>query len=89
MYGYLPGADAARFAALLGSTRKPMERSETTSTRTRASARELLETPSFAGRVDRLSFWTGDTVIGAISSLAQIAPLEITGCEVVPEVADL
>jgi acyl-CoA thioesterase I len=70
LYGYLPGMDEETVAALFGldlaAYREIKERFDANA---RGAARELLEDPPFAGRVDRLPFGAGETVIGVGDSL--------------------
>jgi len=64
-YGYLPGMGEATLAALFGldeadyrDARRRFDQNACT------AARELLEEPGVAGRVDRLPFRSGETVVG-------------------------
>jgi len=70
LYGYLPGMDEALLARLfglsLGEYREIRSRFEEGA---RAAARELLEEPGFSGRVDRLPFGPGETVVGVGDSI--------------------
>jgi acyl-CoA thioesterase I len=65
LYGYLPGMDEDLLARLFG-----LDLEEYRAIRghfdanARGAARELLEEPGFAERVDRLPFGAGETVIG-------------------------
>ncbi len=65
LYGYLPGMDEATVARLFGldeaAYREIKDRFDANA---RGAARELLEDPSFAERVDRLPFGAGETVLG-------------------------
>ena len=72
LYGYLPGMDEALLARLFGldleDYRGMKKRFDANA---RSAARELLEDPDFAGRVDRLPFRVGDKVMGALQALHQ------------------
>lgn len=65
LHGYLPGMDEALMARLFGldleGYRGVKGRFDA---KAREAARELLEDPAFAGRVDRLPFRAGETVLG-------------------------
>jgi acyl-CoA thioesterase-1 len=65
LYGYLPGMDEALMARLFGlkleDYREVKDRFDANA---REAAQELLEDASFAGRVDRLPFHSGETVLG-------------------------
>jgi len=69
-YGYLPGMSEATVAALLGldeaAYREIKARFDANASEV---AQELLEDPSLAGRVDRLPFRAGETVLGVGDSL--------------------
>ena len=64
-YGYLPGMSEATVAALFGldeaTYREIQDRFDENA---RAAAQEFLADPSLAGRVDRLPFQAGETVLG-------------------------
>jgi acyl-CoA thioesterase-1 len=65
LYGYLPGMDEALMARLFGlDLQGYLQIRDRFDANARRAARELLEDPSFAGRVDRLPFSAGDTVMG-------------------------
>ena len=70
LYGYLPGMDEELLARLFGldpqEYRAIRDRFDE---RARDAAGELLEEPEFAGRVDRLPFRKGDTVVGVGDSI--------------------
>ena len=64
-YGYLPGTSEATVAALFGldeaTYREIQDRFDENA---RVAAQEFLGDPSLAGRVDRLPFQAGETVLG-------------------------
>lgn len=65
LYGYLPGMDEATVAALFGLDKAVYREIKARfDANARAAARELLEDPDFAERVDRLPFGVGETVLG-------------------------
>lgn len=64
LYGYLPSMDEELLAQLFG-----LDLEEYREIRRRFGALELLEEPEFAGRVDRLPFRTGQTVVGVGDSI--------------------
>jgi acyl-CoA thioesterase-1 len=70
LYGYLPGMDESLMARLFGlgleEYRKVKGRFDANA---RDAARELLEEPGFAERVDRLPFGVGETVVGIGDSI--------------------
>jgi acyl-CoA thioesterase I len=70
LYGYLPGMDEALMARLFGldlhGYREVKGRFDANA---RDAARELLEDPAFAERVDRLPFQSRDKVVGIGDSL--------------------
>lgn len=65
LYSYLPGMDGATVATLFGLDEAAYrEIKDRFDTNTREAAQELLADASFAGRVDRLPFEAGQTVLG-------------------------
>src|SRR5215212_705182 len=65
LYGYLPGMDEALMARLFGLDLEGYrEINDHFDANAREAARELLEDPAFAERVDWLPFRSGETVIG-------------------------
>ena len=70
LYGYLPGMDEALMARLFGlGLEEYREVKGRFDANARDAARELLEDASFAGRVDRLPFRSGETVVGVGDSI--------------------
>jgi acyl-CoA thioesterase-1 len=70
LYGYLPGIDDALLARLFGlGTEEYRGIRERYDANARAAALELLEEPGFAGRVDRLPFGAGETLVGVGDSI--------------------
>jgi acyl-CoA thioesterase I len=70
LYGYLPGMDEELLARLFGLDREEYrEMRGRFDANARDAALELLEDDSFAGRVDRLPFREGDTVVGVGDSI--------------------
>ena len=64
-YGYLPGMSDATVAALFGLDEAAYQDTrDRFGENVRGAARELLEDQDLAGRVDRLPFRSGDTVLG-------------------------
>jgi acyl-CoA thioesterase I len=70
LYGYLPGMDEALMARLFGlGLEEYREVKGRFDANARDAAKELLEDASFAGRVDRLPFRSGETVVGVGDSI--------------------
>lgn len=70
LYGYLPGMDEALQARIFGlGLEEYGEIKSRFDANARDAALELLEDASFAGRVDRLPFREGDTVVGVGDSI--------------------
>lgn len=70
LYGYLPGMDEALLAQLFGlGLEEYREVKGRFDANARDAALELLEDASFAGRVDRLPFREGETVVGVGDSI--------------------
>jgi len=70
LYNYLPGMDEALMARLFGlGLEEYREIRGRFDANARGAALELLEEPGFAGRVDRLPFRTGQTVVGVGDSI--------------------
>jgi lysophospholipase L1-like esterase len=70
LYGYLPGMDEALLARLFGlDLEEYREMKVRFDVNALDAAVELLEEPGFAGRVDRLPFRTGQTVVGVGDSI--------------------
>jgi acyl-CoA thioesterase I len=70
LYGYLPGMDEALTARLFGlGAEEYREVRGRFDANARDAAKGLLEDDSFAGRVDRLPFREGDTVVGVGDSI--------------------
>jgi hypothetical protein len=65
LYGYLPGMDESLMTQLFGlCLEEYREIRGRFDANARDAALELLEEPGFAGRVDRLPFRSGETVVG-------------------------
>jgi acyl-CoA thioesterase I len=70
LYGYLPGMNEALMARLFGlGLEEYRELKRRFDANARGAALELLEAPGFAGRVDRLPFRAGQTVVGVGDSI--------------------
>jgi acyl-CoA thioesterase I len=70
LYGYLPGMDEELLARLFGlGLEEYREIRSRFDANARGAALELLEDAAFAGRVDRLPFREGDTVVGVGDSI--------------------
>ena len=70
LYGYVPGMDEALMARLFGlGLEEYREVKGRFDANARDAALELLEEPGFSGRVDRLPFRAGETVVGVGDSI--------------------
>jgi acyl-CoA thioesterase-1 len=70
LYGYLPGMDEALMAWLFGlGLQEYREVKGRFDANARDAAKEILEDASFAGRVDRLPFRSGETMVGVGDSI--------------------
>jgi acyl-CoA thioesterase-1 len=70
LYGYLPGMDEGLLARLFWlGVEEYREVKGRFDANARDAARELLEEPGFAGRIDRLPFRSGETVVGVGDSI--------------------